>query len=62
MRPDQLTADDLWDILGEYAYEVGEANGVLFSDNEWVRLAWARHQDARGSDDQEEAEAWLAGR
>lgn len=32
-RPPKLTANDLWKLLGEYAFDVGECEGVLFTDN-----------------------------
>ena len=38
-RPEHLSADDLWELLGEYANDVGQAEGVLFTNNEYVRLA-----------------------
>ena len=34
--PDNLTREDVWRILGEYANDVGFAEGVLFSDNPYV--------------------------
>lgn len=38
-RPEQLTADDLWRLLGYYATVVGYAEGILFTDNQYVVLA-----------------------
>jgi hypothetical protein len=31
--PDNLTREDLWQLLGEYASVVGESNGVYFTDD-----------------------------
>ena len=38
-RPEQLDADALWLLLGKYANEVGEAEGVLFTRDRDVMLA-----------------------
>lgn len=38
-RPEELSADDLWRLLGHYATVVGYSEGVLFSSNRYVVLA-----------------------
>ena len=38
-RPEHLTADELWRLLGYYATQVAEAEGILFTDNQYVALA-----------------------
>jgi hypothetical protein len=38
-RPNELSADELWELLGEYANDVAIAEGILFTDNEYVHEA-----------------------
>ena len=37
--PEELTAQQVWEVLAEYANNVGDAEGVLFSSNKYVVLA-----------------------
>jgi hypothetical protein len=37
--PDNLTREDVWRLLGEYASDVGDAEGILFSDDPYVNEA-----------------------
>lgn len=54
-RPEHLTADDLWRLLGYYANEVGFAEGVLFTDNQYVVLAADQWYDEMGENFLEES-------
>lgn len=48
-RPEELTADHLWTLLGYYTSCVAEAEGVLFSKNYYVNLAcdqWYEEKDS----------------
>jgi hypothetical protein len=38
-RPENLSADDLWKLLGEFANDVAMAEGNLFTDNAYVYQA-----------------------
>jgi hypothetical protein len=38
-RPEELSADDLWELLGDFANAVAIAEGTLFTDNEYVHEA-----------------------
>lgn len=42
--PPELTAQDVWDILADYVDDVSFAEGVLFSENEYVELAFNQMQ------------------
>jgi len=44
--PEHLTKDELWRILGEYASDVGDAEGVLFTDNPYVKEACDQYTNA----------------
>ena len=48
--PNELTREEVWALLGEYASDVGMANGILFSDNRYVEMA-ADQYDEDVSDD-----------
>jgi len=43
--PDELTREALWALLGEYASDVADANGILFSDNRYVEMACDQHDE-----------------
>ena len=43
--PDELTREALWALLGEYASDVGDANGILFSENPYVEMACYQHYE-----------------
>lgn len=47
-RPSELSADDLWRLLGCYATTVGYAEGVLFTDNRYVIEAAAQWCEEMG--------------
>ena len=49
--PEKLTAQQVWEILAEYADDVGRAEGILFSDNEYVILA-ADQYDYQGEEEE----------
>lgn len=49
-RPSELSADDLWRLLGCYATTVGCAEGVLFTDNRYVIEAADQWGDEMGHD------------
>lgn len=49
-RPEHLTADDLWRLIGYYANQVGDAEGVLFTDNQYVTLAANQWYDEMPND------------
>jgi hypothetical protein len=34
--PTELTKEDLWHLLGWYAAQVGDAEGILFTSNKFV--------------------------
>ena len=47
-RPEELTADMLWELLGEYGSDVGDAEGVrssYFTDNKYVIMAIDQYCD-----------------
>lgn len=43
-RPEELSADYLWRLLGEYASTVADAEGVLFTDDKWVIMACDQYE------------------
>lgn len=47
-RPEELSADYLWRLLGEYASTVGDAEGVLFTDDKWVIMACDQYEEEHG--------------
>jgi hypothetical protein len=49
-RPEQLSADDLWELLGAYASTVGYAEGVLFTRNAFVNEACNQFEEENKDD------------
>ena len=44
-RPEELTADMLWELLGEYADAVASCEGILFSNNKYVVMAFDQYYE-----------------
>jgi hypothetical protein len=43
--PDNLTREDVWRILGEYANSVGISEGILFTDDPYVHEALRQFEE-----------------
>lgn len=37
--PDELTREKVWEVLAEYAFDVASANGILFTDEQYIYTA-----------------------
>lgn len=45
--PDNLTREDVWRLLGEYAHGVGDYEGVLLTDDPYVKEAWDQYCESK---------------
>lgn len=49
-RPEELSADYLWFLLGAYATKVGDEEGCLFTEHKWVWMAHEQYLEKRNKE------------